>query len=266
MKIVRIAIAQPAAHLAAGTSWNKIAFYCCFTTRNGHFDQSQNSALNMAETPLKTIAQHRLVPVIELDSAAAACSLAEALLQGGLPVMELTFRTGAAAESIAAVRKRFPEMLVGAGTIVLPDQLRQALDAGAQFLVSPGFDPPLAQAVLKTGILYLPGVATASELQSALALGINTCKFFPAEQIGGARFLRVLADTFRAFSPRFVPTGGINLNNVETWLAEPSVIAAGGSWLAAKEWIRDRDWFAIQESVASSVRVCRTIKKGVTWS
>jgi 2-dehydro-3-deoxyphosphogluconate aldolase / (4S)-4-hydroxy-2-oxoglutarate aldolase len=215
----------------------------------------------MAETPLYTMEEHRLVPVIELDSAVDACSLAEALLQGGLPVIELTFRTGAAAESIAAVRKHFPEMLVGAGTIVLQDQLRQALDAGAQFLVSPGFDPALAQAVLKTGIPYLPGVATASELQSALALGISTCKFFPAEEIGGTRFLRVLAATFRAFSPRFVPTGGINLNNLETWLVEPSVIAAGGSWLAAKEWIRDRDWSAIKESVASSVRICRNMKK-----
>jgi len=215
----------------------------------------------MAQNPLETITEHRLVPVIELGSAADAPFLAEALLQGGLPVIELTFRTGAAADSIAAVRRRFPEMLVGAGTIVLPEQLHQALDAGAQFLVSPGFDPGLTQTVLKTGILYLPGVATASELQSALALGINSCKFFPAEEIGGTRFLRVLSATFRAFSPRFVPTGGINLNNLESWLVEPSVIAAGGSWLAVKEWIRDRDWAAIRESVASSVRICKTIEK-----
>jgi 2-dehydro-3-deoxyphosphogluconate aldolase / (4S)-4-hydroxy-2-oxoglutarate aldolase len=261
MKMARMRSHRTRRILPPGHLETKLCFIVVLLRENGHFDESQTSVLNMAVAPLNTIAQHRLVPVIELDSAADACSLAEALLQGGLPLMELTFRTGAAAESIAAVRKRFPEMLVGAGTIVLPDQLRQALDAGAQFLVSPGFDPPLARAVLKTGILYLPGVATASELQSALALGINTCKFFPAEQIGGARFLRVLADTFRAFSPRFVPTGGINLNNVETWLAEPSVIAAGGSWLAAKAWIRDRDWFAIKESVASSIRVCRTIQK-----
>ena len=209
----------------------------------------------MAKTILKAISEHRLVPVIELDTATDAPFLAEALLKGGLPVIELTFRTGAAAESIAAVRKEFPEMLVGAGTIVVSEQFQQALDAGAQFLVSPGFDSGLTKTAVQNGVPYLPGVATASELQGALALGITVCKFFPAEEIGGARFLRILAATYRAFSPGFVPTGGINLNNLESWLLEPSVIAVGGSWLAARQWIKDKDWAAIRESVASSVRI-----------
>jgi 2-dehydro-3-deoxyphosphogluconate aldolase / (4S)-4-hydroxy-2-oxoglutarate aldolase len=209
---------------------------------------------------LNAIAEHRLVPVIELDSATDAPFLAEALLKGGLPVVELTFRTQAAAESIAAVREQFPEMLVGAGTVVVPEQFRQALDAGAQFLVSPGFDPGLTATAVQNGVPYLPGVATASELQGALALGVTVCKFFPAEEIGGARFLRILAATYRAFSPAFVPTGGINLNNLESWLLEPSVIAVGGSWLAAKQWIKDKDWAAIRESVASSVRIAKSIK------
>jgi 2-dehydro-3-deoxyphosphogluconate aldolase / (4S)-4-hydroxy-2-oxoglutarate aldolase len=209
---------------------------------------------------LNAIAEHRLVPVIELDSATDAPFLAEALLKGGLPVIELTFRTQAAAESIAAVREQFPEMLVGAGTVVVPEQFRQALDAGAQFLVSPGFDPGLTATAVQNGVPYLPGVATASELQGALALGVTVCKFFPAEEIGGARFLRILAATYRAFSPAFVPTGGINLNNLESWLLEPSVIAVGGSWLAAKQWIKDKDWAAIRESVASSVRIAKSIK------
>ena len=214
----------------------------------------------MAKTILKAISEHRLVPVIELDTATDAPFLAEALLKGGLPVIELTFRTGAAAESIAAVRKEFPEMLVGAGTIVVSEQFQQALDAGAQFLVSPGFDSGLTRTAVQNGVPYLPGVATASELQGALALGITVCKFFPAEEIGGARFLRILAATYRAFSPGFVPTGGINLNNLESWLLEPSVIAVGGSWLAARQWIKDKDWAAIRESVASSVRVVRRLK------
>ena len=214
----------------------------------------------MAKTILKAISEHRLVPVIELDTATDAPFLAEALLKGGLPVIELTFRTGAAAESIAAVRKEFPEMLVGAGTIVVSEQFQQALDAGAQFLVSPGFDSGLTKTAVQNGVPYLPGVATASELQGALALGITVCKFFPAEEIGGARFLRILAATYRAFSPGFVPTGGINLNNLESWLLEPSVIAVGGSWLAARQWIKDKDWAAIQESVASSVRIAKAIK------
>ncbi|MFY9989036.1 MAG: bifunctional 4-hydroxy-2-oxoglutarate aldolase/2-dehydro-3-deoxy-phosphogluconate aldolase [Chthoniobacterales bacterium] len=215
----------------------------------------------MAKTILKAISEHRLVPVIELDTATDAPFLAEALLKGGLPVIELTFRTSAAAESIAAVRKEFPEMLVGAGTIVVSEQFQQALDAGAQFLVSPGFDSGLTKTAVQNGVPYLPGVATASELQGALALGITVCKFFPAEEIGGARFLRILAATYRAFSPGFVPTGGINLNNLESWLLEPSVIAVGGSWLAARQWIKDKDWAAIRESVASSVRVVTTLKR-----
>lgn len=214
----------------------------------------------MAKTILKAISEHRLVPVIELDTATDAPFLAEALLKGGLPVIELTFRTSAAAESIAAVRKEFPEMLVGAGTIVVSEQFQQALDAGAQFLVSPGFDSGLTKTAVQNGVPYLPGVATASELQGALALGITVCKFFPAEEIGGARFLRILAATYRAFSPGFVPTGGINLNNLESWLLEPSVIAVGGSWLAARQWIKDKDWAAIRESVASSVRIAKAIK------
>lgn len=214
----------------------------------------------MAKTFLNIIAEHRLVPVIELDSATDAPLLAEALLKGGLPVIELTFRTPAAAESIAAVRRQFPEMFVGAGTIVSQEQLQQAVDAGAQFLVSPGFDPRLTGITVETGVPYLPGIATASELQGALALGIRACKFFPAEEIGGARFLRILAATFRAFSPVFVPTGGINLNNLESWLLEPSVIAVGGSWLAAKQWLKDKDWAAVRESVATSVRIAKEIR------
>jgi 2-dehydro-3-deoxyphosphogluconate aldolase/(4S)-4-hydroxy-2-oxoglutarate aldolase len=214
----------------------------------------------MAKTLLEIITEHRLVPVIELDSAIDAPFLADALLKGGLPVIELTFRTGAAAEAIAAVRKRFPEMLVGAGTVVVEEQLQQALDAGAQFLVSPGFDPGLTRMAMEKGVPYLPGVATASELQGALALGIRACKFFPAEEIGGARFLRTLAATFRAFSPAFVPTGGINLNNLESWLLEPSVIAVGGSWLAARQWIKDQDWAAVRESVATSVRIAKATR------
>jgi 2-dehydro-3-deoxyphosphogluconate aldolase/(4S)-4-hydroxy-2-oxoglutarate aldolase len=205
------------------------------------------------------LAAHRLMPVIELDSADDALHLAEAFLQGGLPLLEVTFRTSAAARAIAAIRKRFPEMVVGAGTVITRDHLRQALDASAQFLVSPGFERTLTESILESGTPYLPGVATPSDLQGALALGLTQCKFFPAEGSGGTRALRVLATTFRAFSPTFVPTGGINLNNLEAWLKEPAVIAAGGSWLAAKEWVRDRDWAAIRESVATSVKIANSV-------
>src|SRR5260370_4199741 len=187
------------------------------------------------------LADHRLMPVIELDSADDASHLAEAFLQGGLPLLEVTFRTNAAAQAISAIRKRFPEMLVGAGTIITRDHLRQALDASAQFLVSPGFDRTLTEAILESCAPYLPGVATPSDLQGALVLGVTRCKFFPAEGNGGTRALRILATTFRAFSPTFVPTGGINLNNLEVWLKEPAAIAVGGSLLARKPYDPYRD-------------------------
>jgi 2-dehydro-3-deoxyphosphogluconate aldolase / (4S)-4-hydroxy-2-oxoglutarate aldolase len=205
------------------------------------------------------LAHHRLMPVIELDSADDALHLAEAFLQGGLPLLEVTFRTNAAPQAIGAIRQRFPEMLVGAGTIITRDHLHRALDASAQFLVSPGFERTLTEAILESDTPYLPGVATPSDLQGALALGVTQCKFFPAEGSGGTRALRVLATTFRALAPTFVPTGGINLNNLEVWLKEPAVIAVGGSWLAAKQWIRDRDWAAIRESVATSVRIAQSV-------
>jgi 2-dehydro-3-deoxyphosphogluconate aldolase / (4S)-4-hydroxy-2-oxoglutarate aldolase len=215
--------------------------------------------LAMAYTLFSTIARHRLVPVVELDQADDAPFLAEALIEGGLPVIEFTFRTAAAARAILATRERFPEMLVGAGTIVTGEQLQQALDAGAQFLISPGFEPTLAKTIWDSGTPYLPGVATASELQGALQLGFTQCKFFPAEANGGVRFLQILAATFRAFSPTFVPTGGINLNNLDAWLKEPAVMAVGGSWLAARQWINDRDWAAIRESVSTSVRIVKSV-------
>jgi 2-dehydro-3-deoxyphosphogluconate aldolase / (4S)-4-hydroxy-2-oxoglutarate aldolase len=213
----------------------------------------------MAYTLFSTIARHRLVPVVELDRADDAPFLAEALIQGGLPVIEFTFRTTGAAHAISATRERFPEMLVGAGTIITREQLQQAMDAGAQFLISPGFEPSLAKSIWESGTPYLPGVATASDLQAALQLGFTQCKFFPAEESGGVRLLRILAGTFRAFSPTFVPTGGINLNNLEGWLKEPMVMAVGGSWLAARQWIRDRDWAAIRESVSTSVRIVKSV-------
>jgi 2-dehydro-3-deoxyphosphogluconate aldolase/(4S)-4-hydroxy-2-oxoglutarate aldolase len=213
----------------------------------------------MAYPIFSKLADHRLMPVIELDSPDDALHLAEAFIEGGLPLLEVTFRTSAAAQAISAMRKRFPEMLVGAGTIITRDHLQQALDASAQFLVSPGFERTLTEAILESGTPYLPGVATPSDLQGVLALGITQCKFFPAEGNGGTRALRVLATTFRAFSPTFVPTGGINLNNLEAWLREPAVIAVGGSWLAPRQWIRDREWAAIRESVGTSVKIAKSV-------
>ena len=206
------------------------------------------------------LGENRLIPVIEIEQSEDAVPLANALLEGGLTIIEITFRTAAAAESIRQVRAHFPEMLVGAGTIVTWEQAEQAAEVGSQFLVSPGFEPSLAQKVAQRGLPYLPGIATASELQGALAAGFGACKFFPAEQSGGVQVLKTFAATFRAFAPRFVPTGGIQLSNLELWFREPSVLAVGGSWLALSQWVRDQDWEAIRESVATSVRIVRHLR------
>src|SRR5260370_33581922 len=230
--------------------------------RNRGIHSGRITTVHMLHPIFSELADHRLMPVIELDSADDALHLAEAFLQGGLPLLEVTFRTNAAAQAISAIRKRFPEMLVGAGTIITRDHLRQALEASAQFLVSPGFDRTLTEAILESGTPYLPGVATPSDLQGALALGVTQCKFFPAEGIGGTRTLRALAPTFGAFYPTFVPTGGINLNNLEVWLKEPAGIAGGASSLAAKQWNRYRDCGAIRESLTTNRKIQKTGTSG----
>ncbi|MEM8782045.1 MAG: bifunctional 4-hydroxy-2-oxoglutarate aldolase/2-dehydro-3-deoxy-phosphogluconate aldolase [Planctomycetota bacterium] len=177
-----------------------------------------------------TIAKHRLLPVIALRDSADAAPLGEALLEGGLPVAEVTFRTDAAAASIDAMC-RLGGLLVGAGTVVKPDQVDAAHDAGASFIVSPGTSPAVVERAQKLGLPIFPGVATPTDIQLALSLGLDTLKFFPAEAMGGVNTLKALAAPFPGV--RFVPTGGIGLSNIDEYLSLPCVRACGGSWMVA---------------------------------
>ncbi len=206
--------------------------------------------MNPADAPL-IIARHRLLPVIALQHVGDAKPLGEALLEGGLPVAEVTFRTEAAAESIAAM-SRLPGLLVGAGTVVKPPQVDAARDAGATFIVSPGTSPAVVERALELGLPIFPGVATPSDIQLAMSLGLDTLKFFPAEAMGGIEMVKALAAPFPSI--RFVPTGGITEQSVGDYLALPAVVACGGSWMVKPSLYAGGDFAPVAQAVADAVR------------
>ncbi len=186
-----------------------------------------------------------VVPVVVVDDLAHAVPVARALVAGGLPVIELTLRTPVALEAIRAIASEVPEILVGAGTIVTPGQAKEALDAGAQFLVSPGSTPSLLGAMADTGLPFLPGTATVSEVLAVLEAGYTELKFFPAEASGGAAFLKSIAAPVPA--ARFCPTGGITAASAPSYLALPNVGCVGGSWLTPADALASGDWSRVTE-------------------
>jgi 2-dehydro-3-deoxyphosphogluconate aldolase/(4S)-4-hydroxy-2-oxoglutarate aldolase len=201
-----------------------------------------------------------VVPVVEIADAEAAVPLAEALLEGGIGCAEITFRTGAAAAAIAAIRRAVPEMTVGAGTILTPEQVNVARDAGAAFLVSPGFGPSVVRRAAEVGLPILPGACTPTEIQAALEAGIRVVKFFPAEAAGGIPYLRALTGPFRDVG--FVPTGGIDAGNLAEYLAVPGVLACGGSWFVRKEWIAAGDFAAVTVAAREAAAIVTRARRG----
>jgi 2-dehydro-3-deoxyphosphogluconate aldolase/(4S)-4-hydroxy-2-oxoglutarate aldolase len=181
-----------------------------------------------------------VVPVVVVDDLAHAVPVARALVAGGLPVIELTLRTPVALDAIRAIASEVPGILVGAGTIVTPGQAKEAHDAGAQFLVSPGSTPSLLGAMADTGLPFLPGTATVSEVLAALEAGYTELKFFPAEASGGAAFLKSIASPVPA--ARFCPTGGITAASAASYLSLPNVGCVGGSWLTPADALGAGDW------------------------
>ena len=171
----------------------------------------------------------RIVPVVKLEKAEDAKDLAGALVRGGIPCAEVTFRTDAAAEAIRRMSESYPDMLVGAGTVLKTEQVDAAIEAGAKFIVSPGLNPKIVRYCQEKGIPVYPGVATASEIEQALELGLSVVKFFPAEVNGGVKAIKALSAPY--FQLRFMPTGGISQENIGSYLSCPQVIACGGSWM-----------------------------------
>ncbi|MBO3102036.1 bifunctional 4-hydroxy-2-oxoglutarate aldolase/2-dehydro-3-deoxy-phosphogluconate aldolase [Cellulomonas fengjieae] len=199
---------------------------------------------------LSALAEARLVPVVVLDDAADARALGDALVAGGLPVAEVTFRTAAAPDAIRLLADR-GDILVGAGTVLTAAQVDQAVAAGASYVVSPGTSRAVVERCHEHGILALPGAVTATEIQAALELGLTTVKFFPAGTSGGAPAIAALAAPF--VGVQFVPTGGVGPTNLHEYLALPSVAAVGGSWMVPRDRIRARDVAGITELTAAAV-------------
>ena len=189
-----------------------------------------------ASNVLARLGEARVLPVVELDGSEAALPLARALLAGGLPVAEITFRSAAAAESIRVLRERVPEMLVGAGTVLGIEQVDLAVRAGSQFAVTPGFNPAIVEACLERGLPILPGVNNPTGVEQAMGFGLEAVKFFPAEASGGVPFLKALSGPYPSI--RFLPTGGIGPTNLGNYLALPNVLACGGSWLVSPASVR----------------------------
>ncbi len=189
-----------------------------------------------ASNVLARLGEARVLPVVELDGSEVALPLARALLAGGLPVAEITFRSAAAAESIRILRERIPEMLVGAGTVLGIEQVDLAVRAGSQFAVTPGFNPAIVEACLERGLPILPGVNNPTGVEQAMGFGLEAVKFFPAEASGGVPFLKALSGPYPSI--RFLPTGGIGPTNLGNYLALPNVLACGGSWLVSPALVR----------------------------
>jgi 2-dehydro-3-deoxyphosphogluconate aldolase/(4S)-4-hydroxy-2-oxoglutarate aldolase len=198
----------------------------------------------------EVIAAGKIVPVVVLEDATAAGSLADALVAGGLHCAEVTFRTAAAADAIRRMAER-PGMLVGAGTVLTAAQVDQAVAAGARFVVSPGFSAAVVERCQEHGVPVFPGVASPTEIMQALDAGLDTVKFFPAEQLGGVPMVKALAAPFR--SVRFIPTGGVNTGNVADYLALPAVLAVGGTWMVAPDLLAARDWDAVTGRTRSAL-------------
>jgi 2-dehydro-3-deoxyphosphogluconate aldolase/(4S)-4-hydroxy-2-oxoglutarate aldolase len=201
---------------------------------------------------LDRIAELKLIPMVVMDKAAHARGFADALVRGGLPVAEITFRTPAAEAAIRELADR-RDLLVGAGTILTTEQADRAIGAGAQFLVAPGTNPRVVEHVLKRGIPMVPGVVTPSEIELAMSLDLSTLKYFPAETMGGVTTLKALAGPYPDI--RFVPTGGITPELLPNYLRLPNVVACGGSWLAPRDLLTAGKFDAIACLVEQAVKI-----------
>lgn len=209
-------------------------------------------------TLLEQLGASGVLPVIALEEAQSAERLGAALIAGGLPCAEITFRTAAAAESIEIMATRFPQMLVGAGTVLTVDQARTAVDRGARFLVTPGFDEAVVSWSIDAGVPIFPGIATPTEINMALRHGLHVVKFFPAEIMGGVKAVKALAAPYGEV--RFIPTGGVTAQNLADYLRNPAVLACGGSWLATKGQIAAQDFDGISKLAAQAVQIVREVR------
>lgn len=209
---------------------------------------------------IETLGKAGIIPVIVIEDEAKAVPLARALVAGGLPVLEVTFRTAVAPAAIAAIKKEVPGAVLGAGTLLTPEMVRAAKEAGAEFGVAPGFDPTVMQAAKEVGLPMCPGIATASELSQALSAGCKMVKFFPAEAAGGVNMIKNFLGAFRFTGVKFMPTGGVKPSNVADYLSVPEIVCCGGTWLVPKDALAANDFATIEalaKEAAELVKKCR---------
>ena len=199
-----------------------------------------------------------VVPVVVLENKEDAVPLAEALVQGGLPCAEITFRTEAAAESIRLMSEKYPDMLVGAGTVLTTEQVDLAVKSGAKFIVSPGFDPEIVDYCLEKNIPVFPGCISPSEVAQAVKRGLKIVKFFPAEQAGGIAMIKAMAAPYHNI--RFMPTGGINTSNLKDYLSCDKILCCGGSWMVKGDMIRNGEFEKIQVLVKEAKELADAIR------
>jgi 2-dehydro-3-deoxyphosphogluconate aldolase/(4S)-4-hydroxy-2-oxoglutarate aldolase len=211
----------------------------------------------MTADPLALLQRIRVVPLIVIDDAKNAASLAMALSMGGLPCAEIAFRTPAAGEALRRLTSANADILAGAGTVLTPAQAAEARDAGAQFIVSPGFNPRVVDYCLDHDIPIFPGVCTPTEVETALEKGLTTLKFFPAEAMGGVETLKAISAPYSAV--RFIPTGGLKGASLPSYLALKNVVACGGSWMAPQDWIAAGQFDRIREEVERTVSAVRQV-------
>ena len=209
-------------------------------------------------TALERLYNAAVVPVVVLDDAADAVPTAKALLAGGVDVMEITFRTAAAADSIAAVAKECPDMLVGAGTVITLEQCKKAVACGAKFIVSPGYDDAIIDYCLENKVNLIPGAVTPAELTHLINRGFDITKFFPANLYGGLKATETLSAVF--VGHRFMPTGGVNLENLPEFLGSKSIIAAGGTWMVKPALFADGDFSKVEEMTAEAAAVVKKVR------
>ena len=202
---------------------------------------------------MSSLDQFPVIPVIVIDHVEDAKPLANALLEGGLNIIEVTFRTAAAAVAIESIANAFPEMLVGAGTVVTPEQAKIAIDSGSKFGLAPGTDTETIAYFKERDIPFIPGIMTPSDIQAAIKAGCEHLKFFPAGAAGGPKLLKAMAAPYANLGVKFCPTGGVSLDNMSEYLSIPEVFAIGGSWLATKAQISNKDWSTITTQVKQAL-------------
>lgn len=202
-----------------------------------------------------------IIPVVVLDREEDALPLANALLEGGLPCAEVTFRTEAAAGSIRKMAKECPELFVGAGTVLSEKQVDEALDAGAKFIVSPGLNPDVVKHCQKRGVPVIPGCCTPTEVEQAMGLGLDVVKFFPAEPAGGIRMIKAMSAPYS--NVRFIPTGGLNEKNIATYLEESCILACGGSWMVKGDLVRNGKWEEMKQMTREAVELVKRYHTGL---